>query len=92
MNPVAWLLAGLVAGLVNVYLLARTVAFLRPDARFRAVLATFGGILVRLGIAAAVLSLALQQSAVSGLFAFVGLWVARWIVVYMARTERLAWR
>ena len=91
MNAVVWLLIGVVAGLVNVYLISQTVAKLRPDARYRAMSVTFGGVLVRFGISAAVLSLALRQNAVSGVCAFVGLWVARWITIYLVNTNRLTW-
>lgn len=91
MNAIAWLLAGALVGIANVYSIARTVSRMRPDGRLYAVLVTVGGALMRFGLAVVVLSLALQQSALSGILAFVGLLVARWIAVYLLNTGRLAW-
>ena len=91
MNAIVWLLIGALVGIANVYSIARTVSRLRPDARLTAVLATFGGALMRYGLSAVVLSLALQQNAVYGILAFVGLLVARWVAVFLLNTGRLTW-
>jgi hypothetical protein len=86
-----WLFVGALVGLANVYSIALTVVRIRPNARVRAVLTTVGGALLRYGVVAVVLSLALQRSALSGISAFVGLFVVRWIAVYLMNTGRLMW-
>jgi len=91
MNAVGWFFTGALVGLANVYTIARTVSRIRPEARLSAVIATVGAGLLRFVFAAVVLSLALQQNVSSGILAFGGMLMARWSVVYLINTERLAW-
>ena len=91
MNAITWLIIGAMTGLVHVYTIARTVSRLRPEARLYALLATVGGALMRYGIAALTLSVALQQDALSGVLAFVGMLVSRWFAVYLLNSDRLTW-
>ncbi|MBC8449836.1 MAG: hypothetical protein H8D78_19050 [Chloroflexi bacterium] len=76
-----WLFAGLAAGALNGLTLWGTVARLRPDAPPRAVAWILGGALLRLGLAASLLIVALQRGILPGLLAFAGLWLARWGMV-----------
>ena len=47
-----------------------------------------GGVLVRLGWIALLLAVALQRGITAGLFAFVGILLARWLMIY--RLHKLA--
>lgn len=91
MNAIAWFFAGALVGVANVYLIARTVSQFRPEARWRALTVAVGGGLLRFGIAVVLLRSALQQSSLAGILAFAGLLMARWIVVYLLHSGRLAW-
>ena len=82
-----WLLIGFLAGLVNIFSIVRDVARLNPATRHRALRITTSGFLFRLALSAVVLTLALRSSAASGLLAFLGLWLARWVAVYLPRSK-----
>ncbi len=76
-----WLFAGGAVGTLNALTLWSSVARLRSDVSGRAVAWMLAGVLLRLGLAAGLLSAALQRGVVPGLLAFAGLWLARWGMV-----------
>lgn len=76
-----WLLAGILLGLLNALMMASTVHGLAPVAAPYPLRRVFGGIAVRWLWTAALLIVALRQSAGAGLAAFAGLWIARWTAI-----------
>ena len=85
-----WLFAGLAVGALNGLTLRNSVARLRPDVSGRAVAWMLGGMLLRLGLAASLLIVALQRGILPGLLAFAGLWLARWGTVYSVQRTRIS--
>ena len=85
-----WLFAGLAVGALNGLTLRNSVARLRPGVPGRAVAWILGGALLRLGLAASLLIVALQRGILPGLLAFAGLWLARWGTVYSAQRIRIS--
>jgi len=79
-----WLCAGGIIGVLSGLSLRWTVGFLRPGTTGRAVILTMAGAILRWGLAAGLLFLALQRGVVPALLAFAGQWLARWGVVYWA--------
>lgn len=71
---------GLVTGLLNAVLIMRFVAQLQPDTRF-AQLQVLHSALTRLGLTAIVLAFSTRLGGPTGLSAFTGLWLARWLFV-----------
>lgn len=76
-----WLLAGGAIGALNGASRRWTVARLRPEAPRDALGLVWGGLALRWGLVAALLIIALQRGVVAGLLAFVGLSLARWVMV-----------
>lgn len=80
-----WLLLGLLAGAVNWTTQRRAVATLTlqagssPETSGRAQRRILTGTLLRLTLSALVLAGAVMNGLFSGLAAFAGLWLARWI-------------
>jgi hypothetical protein len=90
-----WFVAGAGVGLVNTLLLVHTVRLVRPDARLGSVGLVTAGYLLRYGLTAATLLLAVLQGSEPALAAGFGLWIARWIVVavgHVASTTRTSLR
>jgi hypothetical protein len=83
-----WLLAGGLLGIVNGLTQWWTVSRLRPRVRLAPLALVWGGLILRLALVAAVLTLGLRRGVIPGLLAFAGLWLARWgIAIYFG-----AWR
>jgi hypothetical protein len=78
---VAYLLAGLAAGLFGGLTLRWTAAQLRPGAHPASLALVAGGAILRLALAAALLAAALQNDLACGLAAFAGLWAGKWGVI-----------
>lgn len=76
-----WLLAGAALGLLNALTMAATVRGLVPTAAPYPLCRVLGGMTVRWVWTAALLIVALRQSAGAGLAAFAGLWIARWAAI-----------
>ena len=85
-----WLFAGGAVGTLNALTLWRSVARLRSDVSGRAVAWVLAGALLRLGLAASLLIVALQRGILPGLLAFAGLWLARWGTVWSAQRTRIS--
>jgi len=83
-----WLFTGLAVGALNGLTLRNSVARLRPGVPGRAVAWIVSGALLRLGLVAGLLIVALQRGVLPGLFAFAGLWLARWGIVYKGVRSR----
>ncbi len=88
---IGWILLGLGVGLLNALLAVRTVAKLRPEMPYSVWMVVLRGWGARFGLAAAVLLVAVQQSVRAAIFVFLGLWLARWVLVRRAVSERIAW-
>jgi hypothetical protein len=73
-----WLLAGGLIGMVNGLTQWWTVSRLRPKMDLGPLTLVWGGLILRLGLVAALLILGLRQGIMPGLLAFAGLWLARW--------------
>ena len=78
----SWLLAGGITGILSGLSLRRTVTGMDPGASGRAVILTMAGAILRWGLAAGLLFLALQRGIAPALLAFAGLWLARWGFVF----------
>lgn len=75
-----WLLAGILLGLFNALTMAATVRGPVPTTANR-LYWIIGGMVARWVWTAALLIVALRQSAGAGLAAFAGLWLARWVAI-----------
>lgn len=89
MTVLLWLPIGITAGILNGLTLRWTVDRLRPDAVLIGAPLIAMGFVLRLGLSAGLLATALQRGIVPGLLACAGLWLARWLVVYVALSPRL---
>ncbi len=87
MNGWLWLFIGALVGLLNVACIAGMVARLRPGWDVRAASTLVSGFALRLILSALVLVVALRQSAAAGLFAFAGLWLARWAALFWTHAK-----
>ncbi|MEA3397655.1 MAG: hypothetical protein U9R05_09370 [Chloroflexota bacterium] len=76
---VVWLIAGALVGWVSILIQVWTVARLCPRTPRRGLGLLIGGMLLRWALIAGLFSVALRQGIVAGLWAFAGLWVARWL-------------
>jgi hypothetical protein len=83
-----WLFAGLLLGTLGGLTLRWTVGRLRPGTNLASVPLVALGFLLRLALYAGVLAVALQRGIAPGLLAFVGLWLARWITIYVTLPRR----
>ncbi|MBN1955592.1 MAG: hypothetical protein JW900_11155 [Anaerolineae bacterium] len=89
---IVWLWVGLAAGAANLLHLAWTVRRLDPQTgHWRARALVWGGAVLRWGLAALVLSLALQRGILPGLSAFLGLWLARSLGVAWFGSGEFSW-
>ena len=79
---VVWLIAGALVGWVSILIQVWTMPRLRPDALRQRLWGMFGGMLLRWVLIAGLFSVALRQGIVAGLWAFAGLWVMRWVLVW----------
>jgi hypothetical protein len=73
-----WLLAGGLVGTANGLTRWWTISHLRHEMRLSPLALVWGGLTVRLALAAALLIIALRNGIIPGLLAFAGLWLARW--------------
>ncbi len=80
---IPWLLAGSVIGVLNGLFRWWTVNRLRSDAPARALRLVWGGLLLRLGLVVALLSVALQFGLGPCLLTFAGIWWMRWAMVVL---------
>ncbi|HQK14044.1 MAG TPA: ATP synthase subunit I [Anaerolineae bacterium] len=85
MSSLLWLVIGMMGGILNLAVMARTVAGLRPGREIRAVSGLVAGFGLRLILATLLLVAALRHSAVAGLCTFAGLWIARWLFLFWWR-------
>jgi hypothetical protein len=76
-----WLFSGGTVGVLNGLGLGWTVSRLHPDTSSQGVVLTMVGMIARWSLTAGLLIAALQHGIMSGLLAFVGLWLARWSMV-----------
>ena len=76
-----WLSGGILIGILNGATLRWTVHRLHPDTSLVGVPLVAAGSLLRLGLATALLVFAAQYGIASGLLAFAGLWLARWMFI-----------
>ena len=76
-----WLALGLLAGGLNGWTQHWTVMRRRPEAAGRAIVWTLAGAVLRWLLAAALLLVAVQQSAVAGLLVVAGMMIARWALI-----------
>jgi hypothetical protein len=76
-----WLSSGIIVGFFSGLTLRWTVRHLRPEASLIGVPLVAAGALLRLGLATLLLVFAAQHGMTSGLLAFAGLWLSRWIFV-----------
>ncbi len=76
-----WLFAGILLGLLNALTMAATVRGLTSGAAANRLYWITGGMVARWAWTAALLVIALRQSAGAGLAAFAGLWIARWAAI-----------
>jgi hypothetical protein len=83
-----WFIIGIAIGVLNGLTLRWTINRLRPDTALASIPLVTLGFLLRLGLSAGLLVIALQCGIVPGLSAFVGVWLARWITVYTAQPRR----
>ncbi len=72
-----WLVAGAAVAVVNAVTRRKTVASLSAESVSGSLVLALGGMLLRLGLIAALLVVALSQGIVAGLVAFGGLWLTR---------------
>jgi hypothetical protein len=73
-----WLLAGCAVGAANGVMRWWMVSRLRHGMQLNPLVPAWGGLTLRLALAAALLTLALRRGLAPGLLAFAGLWLARW--------------
>jgi hypothetical protein len=89
-----WLLGGISIGVLNGMILQRTVAHLRPQPSFTMALWLAMSFILRIGLATGLLIAALHPDLIRGggilpgILAFIGLWLGRWIVVYLVLHPR----
>jgi hypothetical protein len=88
MTALFWFPIGLIVGTLSGLTLRRTVGRLRPDTSLAAFPLVALGFLLRLALSAGLLTVALRRGVAPGLLAFVGLWLARWITIYVTLPRR----
>jgi len=85
-----WFLAGALLSGLLLLTQALTVARLHAHTAPRALMArVVAGVLFRWMLIASLLIVALRQGVVPGLWAFAGLWVMRWPLIYLIHRRRL---
>jgi hypothetical protein len=83
-----WFIIGIAIGVLNGLTLRWTVGRLRPETSLTGVPLVMLGFPLRLGLVAALLLVALQSGIAPCLLSFTGLWLARWLVVYVTLSPR----
>ncbi|MBN1873188.1 MAG: hypothetical protein JXA33_03090 [Anaerolineae bacterium] len=77
-----WLGVGLLAGLVNLQVLAKTLAIVHPGVLSKLIVSVvIGSFILRMGTLTVILWLALRQGVVPLLFTFAGFWLSRWYFI-----------
>jgi len=80
---ILWLIGGAVVGVLNVLSLDWSLGrLLHPAASLGGVALILGGAVVRWGIAAGLLLVALQRGIGAALLALGGLWLGRWVMIW----------
>lgn len=74
----SWLLLGVLIGVANALMRWWTVSRLHQEMRLSALTWVWGGLILRLGLVAAMLILGLKRGILAALLAFTGLSLARW--------------
>ena len=83
MTIALWLPIGILIGVFNGLTLRWTVNRLWPDTSLANVSLVALGFLLRLALATGLLVVVFQHGIVPGLLAFAGLWLARWVVIFV---------
>jgi len=83
-----WFIIGIAIGILNGLTLHWTVGRLRPETSLISAPLVMFGFLLRFGLVATLLLVALQSGIAPCLLSFAGLWLARWITVYTALPRR----
>jgi hypothetical protein len=86
-----WFLSGLLVGIFNLVSAVTLVAQLSPAEPRRLRWRVVCRHLVGYVLVALLLGLALQQSVLASFFAGGGVWVTRWLGVYLGSTGKLNW-
>ena len=90
-NDWLWLFAGLLVGALNVAAIAGSVGRLLRNGKVRPPVVTLStmlsGFALRLLLSMLVLAIALRYSAAAGLFAFAGIWLGRWPVLFWVKAK-----
>ncbi len=84
-----WFVIGIIIGTLNGLTLRWTVGRLRPETSLAGAPLVALGFLLRMGLATTLLILASQHGIVPALLAFIGLWLARWIVILVTVSPHL---
>lgn len=83
-----WVVAGVGVGIVNGLSRWKTVSLMSTAAVVASLRLALGGMLLRLGLVAGLLVVSLRHDISSGLMAFAGLYVTRWVIVLWFGTRR----
>ena len=83
MSKGLWFLAGALVGLINLALLRSAIEHLCPRGAGSRLLCFVGLNVLRLFLVLGVLALAAWQQVVAVLYAFGGLWLVRWPLLYL---------
>jgi len=86
-----WLLGGILVGFINAVLTVRTVTKVRPEVNYSMSAVVLRGLFSRLGLAAAIMLVAINRGIGAGLMAFAGLWLARWFFVRWVQRGYVPW-
>jgi hypothetical protein len=82
-----WPFAGGFVGMVNALSRWKTVSCLSTEMVTRSLVLVVGGMLLRLGLVAGLLTAGLKRGIIPGLLAFAGLWITRWTIVVWFSTR-----
>lgn len=86
-----WFLAGMLLSAVNMLLILAFVARMHQAQVRRLRRYVWSSYAVRYGLAALLLFLAVRRSVSAGLAVAGGVWVARWVGIYLGLRGRLSW-
>lgn len=90
-NALVWFAGGVLVGLANTWLLLRMVAQLRPGSHSGVRMTVVGGYMLRLSLVVLVLLTAVREGAGTALAAGAGLWLTRWVAVYLGKSGKIDW-